>query len=97
MSAWYVLTACGIHPVCPGETRFEITTPLFDHIVIQVGKGKTFTIQVRNNSPENVYIQSARLNGKTYTKCHIDYQEIIAGGALEIEVGAAPNQEWGIN
>ena len=97
MSAWYVLTACGIHPVCPGETRFEITTPLFDHIVIQVGKGKTFTIQVRNNSPENVYIQSARLNGKTYTKCHIDYQEIIAGGTLEIEVGAAPNQEWGIN
>ena len=97
MSAWYVLTACGIHPVCPGETRFEITTPLFDHIVMQVGKGKTFTIQVRNNSPENVYIQSARLNGKTYTKCHIDYQEIIAGGALEIEVGAAPNQEWGIN
>lgn len=97
MSAWYVLTACGIHPVCPGETRFEITTPLFDHIVIQVGKGKTFTIQVRNNSPENVYIQSARLNGKTYTKCHIDYQEIIVGGALEIEVGAAPNQEWGIN
>lgn len=97
MSAWYVLTACGIHPVCPGETRFEITTPLFDHIVIQVGKGKTFTIQVRNNSPENVYIQSARLNGKTYTKCHIDYQEIIAGGTLEIEIGTAPNKEWGIN
>ena len=95
MSAWYVLAACGIHPVCPGETRFEITAPLFDHIGIQVGKGKTFTILAQNNSPENTYIQSARLNGKTYTKCYIDYQDIMAGGTLEIELGATPNKEWG--
>lgn len=95
MSAWYVLAACGIHPVCPGETRFEITAPLFDHIGIQVGKGKTFTILAQNNSPENTYIRSARLNGKTYTKCYIDYQDIMAGGTLEIELGATPNKEWG--
>jgi putative alpha-1,2-mannosidase len=87
MSAWYVLAASGIHPVCPGETRFELTSPLFDKIVWNLPNGKTFTVNVSNNSPENVYIQSAKLNGQAYGHCYIDYFDIVNGGVLELVMG----------
>ncbi|GAA3917304.1 glycoside hydrolase family 92 protein [Chitinophaga oryziterrae] len=92
MSAWYVLAAIGLHPVCPGDTRQEITSPVFDKI--QMGK---FTIKTINNSAENIYIQSARLNGKPYSKCHIDFRDVAKGGVLELVMGPTPNQQWGIN
>jgi len=92
MSAWYVLAAMGLHPVCPGDTRQEITSPVFDKI--QFGK---FTIQAINNSPQNIYIQSARLNGKPFNQCYIDFKEIVEGGKLELVMGPTPNQHWGIN
>ncbi|MDR2025992.1 MAG: GH92 family glycosyl hydrolase [Prevotellaceae bacterium] len=91
MSAWYVLAASGIHPVCPGETRFELTSPLFDKIVWNLTNGKTFTVNVSNNSPENVYIQSATLNGQTYGRCYIDYTDIINGGTLDLVMGKSIN------
>ena len=96
MSAWYILAACGLYPVCPGETRYEISSPLFEQITIQVGEGKTFSIQAHHNSPENRYIQSAKLNGEVYTKCYLDYQDIRKGGLLELEMGPNPNKNWGI-
>jgi predicted alpha-1,2-mannosidase len=91
MSAWYVLAATGIHPVCPGETRYEITSPVFKKIEIRLdpayARGKTFTIIARNNSPENIYIQGALLNGKPYEKCWLDHSDIMAGGVLELTMG----------
>jgi predicted alpha-1,2-mannosidase len=95
MSAWYVLSAAGIHPVCPGETRFEITSPVFDRIDINLASGKTFSIIATNNSPQHVYIQSARLNGSDYNKCYIDYQDIIKGGTLELTLTDTPDKEFG--
>ena len=96
MSAWYVLSACGIHPVCPGETRFEIASPTFDRTDIRTGKKNTFSIIALNNSPSNIYIQSARLNGKEYGKCYLDYQDIMKGGVLELKMSDRPNKSWGI-
>ena len=100
MSAWYVLAASGLHPVCPGETRYEITSPVFDKIEMQLdpryATGRTFRIIARNNSPVNVYIQGASLNGKPYEKCWLDHSDIIAGGVLELEMGASPNKNWGL-
>ncbi|WP_238386693.1 GH92 family glycosyl hydrolase [Chitinophaga rupis] len=96
MSAWYVLAAIGLHPVCPGDTRQEITSPVFDKVSVKLEKG-SFTIKTINNSPENIYIQSARLNGKPLNQCHIDYREIAKGGMLELVMGPAPAQQWGIN
>lgn len=87
MSAWYVLAASGIHPVCPGETRFELTSPVFDKISFNLDNGKVFTITAKNNSPQNVYILSAKLNGKPYDKYYIDYQDIMKGGKLEFILG----------
>ena len=97
MSAWYVLSACGLHPVCPGETRYEITSPVFNEINIKVGENRTFRIKVHNNSDSNIYIQSARLNGKVYNRCHLDYEDIMHGGVLELEMGNTPAIDWGNN
>ncbi|MEI6678866.1 MAG: GH92 family glycosyl hydrolase [Mariniphaga sp.] len=96
MSAWYVLSACGIHPVCPGETRFEIAGPTFDRADILTGNNKIFSVIAVNNSTENVYIQSAALNGKKYEKCYLDYQDILKGGSLELVMGNKPNLKWGL-
>jgi predicted alpha-1,2-mannosidase len=100
MSAWYVLAATGLHPVCPGNTRQEITSPLFKKTVLKLdpkyAKGKTFTILANNNSEKNVYIQSAKLNGKKYNKCYLDYKDITAGGTLELIMGPEPAKNWGI-
>ncbi|MGN6354371.1 MAG: GH92 family glycosyl hydrolase, partial [Parafilimonas sp.] len=63
MSAWYVLASIGIHPVCPGSTRMEITSPSFKQATIHLKDGKTFSIIAHNNASSNIYIQSALLNG----------------------------------
>jgi predicted alpha-1,2-mannosidase len=100
MSAWYVLAASGFHPVCPGDTRYEICSPVFSRVVIRLdptyASGKTFTVVAHNNSPENVYIQSATLNGEPYNYCHIDHAQIAAGGVLELTMGPRPNKNWGL-
>jgi|GEM_PF-17627 len=99
-SAWYVLAAAGIHPVCPGDTRYEITSPVFSKIVVALdpryATGKTFTIVAKNNSSQNIYIRRAWLNGQPYGKCWLDHADIVAGGVLELEMGAEPNKSWGV-
>lgn len=107
MSAWYVLAASGIHPVCPGSPRYEICSPVFERVSFRVGRpaaaddrgepsATTFTIIAKNNSPENIYIQSATLNGRSYSKCWIDFSDIAAGGVLELTMGKTPNAAWGM-
>ncbi|WP_165024417.1 GH92 family glycosyl hydrolase [Dysgonomonas sp. ZJ279] len=99
MSAWYVLAATGIHPSCPGNTRYEITSPIFDKIKFKLDlkyfKGKEFTIITHDNLPENSYIQRATLNGMEYNKCYIDFSDITNGGTLELFMGNSPNKNWG--
>lgn len=100
MSAWFVLAASGIHPVCPGDNRYEICSPLFSKTTFkldpQYAKAKMFTIISKNNSEKNCYIQSAKLNGKTYNKCWITHNDIVSGSTLELVMGDQPNKEWGI-
>lgn len=101
MSAWYVLAASGLHPSCPGDTRQEITSPVFDAVEFSLDekyyKGKKFTIVAHNNSRENIYIQKALLNGKEYSSSSIDFSVIAAGGKLELFMGDEPNKDWGKN
>lgn len=100
MSAWYVLAASGIHPVCPGDSRYEICSPIFSVTTFRLDpayyKGKTFTIRALHNSKANRYIQSARLNGKPYYKCWISHQDLARGGVLELTMGPQPNIHWGL-
>jgi len=99
MSAWYVLAASGIHPSCPGNTRQEITSPVFDQIVFKLDStyfsGKTFSIIAHNNSKDNIYIQKAVLNGQEHPHCYLDFNDIVQGGVLELYMGKEPNYNWG--
>lgn len=100
MSAWYVLAAAGIHPACPGDTRMEITSPVFDRVEFRLDpdyySGGVFTVVAHDNSPENIYIQRAELNGQPLTASHIDFADIAAGGTLDLYMGPEPNVEWGV-
>lgn len=96
MSAWYVLASIGMHPVCPGDTRMELTTPVFEEITLEVGPSRFFRIKVKKDSPASTYIQSARLDGKEYDRCYIDYSEVMRGGTLELVLGDKPNKKWGV-
>lgn len=94
MSAWYILSAAGLYQVEPVGGRFIIGSPLFDKAVLNVGGGKTFTIEARNNSDRNIYVQKVTLNGRPYKKSYIDYADIMAGGTLRITMGGKPSK-WG--
>jgi predicted alpha-1,2-mannosidase len=95
MSAWYVFNATGVYPFCPGTPYYLIGSPLFGETAIHFGKGRTFTVRARNNSPSNRYIQSARLNGKPFTRTWLPHQTITAGGLLEFQMGPNPATNWG--
>ena len=100
MSAWFILAASGLHQACPGDTRYELFTPLFDRIGIRIdpvyGKDRTFVITTRGNGPGERYIRSATLNGKPLNRCWLSHREIVAGGTLEFDLSAEPNKSWGL-
>ena len=95
MSAWYVLSALGFYPVTPGTDIYVIGSPLFPRAEIDMGEGKSFVIEARDVSSDNIFIQSAELNGESYTKSYIRHGDIMRGGTLRFEMGPEPNEEWG--
>ena len=95
MSAWYVFSALGFYPVCPGSDHYAIGSPLFEKASMHLENGQIFTVTAKNNSEQNIYIQSAILNGKPYTKSYLLYEDIAQGGQLELIMGSAPNRKWG--
>ena len=95
LSSWYVLSAMGIYPVTPGYPAYAIGSPLFGKVTINIGKGKTFTIQSNKNSSANKYIQSGTLNGQPFNRTWILQKEITDGGNLIFEMGPEPNKKWG--
>ncbi|MFI3262355.1 MAG: GH92 family glycosyl hydrolase [Rikenellaceae bacterium] len=95
MSAWYVFTAMGFYPANATSGAFLISSPLFDEVTINVDEDKTFKVIAENNSEENIYVQSATLNGEPHTKTFITYKDVMAGGELKLIMGATPNKEYG--
>ena len=99
MSAWYLLSALGFHPVSPVDGVYIIGSPLFDKATVRLDprycNGGIFTVVARNNSAQNLYIQSAKLNGIPLERAWIRHEEIVAGGSLEFVMGPAPNKDWG--
>jgi predicted alpha-1,2-mannosidase len=98
-SAWYVFAALGFYPVDPASGDYILSSPLFDKITLRLdrrhAKGRTFTIVAKGNSPKNLYIQSATLNGKPLTRSWIAHDEITAGGKLVLTMGPEPNTSFG--
>lgn len=98
-SAWYVLSALGFYSVNPASSIYVIGSPAVDKATIHLDpkfhKGRDFTIVAENNSPANVYVQSATLNGKPLTRSWFTHDELSAGGELVLKMGPKPNPEWG--
>jgi predicted alpha-1,2-mannosidase len=95
MSAWYVFSSMGFYPVNPANGAYVFGSPLFDKAELALPEGKTFSVVAENNSKENLYIQSATLNGKPYEKTFITHKDIMNGGELVFQMGSTPNMEYG--
>lgn len=96
-SAWYVFSALGFYPVTPGVSQYVLGSPLFDKVTMRFQNGNIFTIKADNNSDENHYIQSLKLNKKNYNNTWIDYSDILKGGDLLFEMNSEPNKEFGVS
>ena len=94
-SAWYVFSSLGFYPVCPGTSQYIIGAPLFKKATLHFENGKTLEINAPQNSAENIYIESMKLNGQTYTKNYLDYNDLMKGGVWYVEMGDTPNKTRG--
>jgi putative alpha-1,2-mannosidase len=95
LASWFVFAALGFYPVNAATGVYIIGSPLVNRAAIRnPGTGKTFTIVAENNSTQNVYIQSAELNGKEWNRSWITHAQIVAGGELHFRMGPKPNKEW---
>jgi predicted alpha-1,2-mannosidase len=94
-SSWYVLSAIGFYPVCPGSPVYEIGSPIFQRTSIRLGNGKVFNVIAQHVSAQNKYIQSAQLNGKPLNKAWFSHADIANGGTLVLKMGDRPNVSWG--
>ena len=94
-SAWYVFSALGFYPVCPASDEYVMGTPLFEKATLHLENGKTFTITAKDNSDENFYIESAKLNSRRHTRNYITYDDIMSGGKLSIRMSSEPNTSRG--
>lgn len=94
-SAWYVFSAMGFYPVCPGTDQYVLGTPLFKKMTINFENGKTLVINAPNNSNDNFYVQSVSINGKPYAKNYVNHFELQKGGMLQFSMGNVPNKNRG--
>jgi predicted alpha-1,2-mannosidase len=97
MSAWFLFTAMGFYPVNPASAEYMIGSPMFSKFSLRLGNGKTFTVVSKNSGDQNVYIQSATLNGKPLNKPVVTYNDIMQGSTLEFVMGPTPSKwasEW---
>ena len=95
MSAFVVFSMMGFYPVTPGVPVYNICSPVFDKITIRQDNGKSFSIICRDNSADNKYIQSVRLNGKPLNQVWFRHADLVHGGRLELQMGDVPNENLG--
>jgi predicted alpha-1,2-mannosidase len=90
MSAWYIFSALGFYPVCPGSGEFVIGAPFLPEMSLRMDNGKTFTVKAPAVSSQNRYVKAVRLNGKPYTKRYLTQKDVMNGGLLEFEMTDSP-------
>lgn len=94
MSAWYVFSAMGMYPVNPVSGVYEIGTPLFEKLIINLDNGKTFTVLAPGVSKENKYVKSVKLNGEPLNRSYIKHEDIMSGATLEFEMTSQDGINW---
>ena len=96
-SAWYVFSALGFYPVCPGTDQYVMGAPLFQKATLHFENGNTLLIQAPENSEKNLYIESMTVNGQNYTRNYVTHSMLQQGGRIEISMGDEPNRHRGIS
>ncbi len=93
MSAWYILSAMGFYPVCPGTDQYVLGAPYLPYMKVRLENGKTFEVKADKVSDKNRYVKAVKLNGKPYTKGYITQDDIMNGGTLTFEMTSNPNKK----
>jgi len=94
-SAWYVFSALGFYPVCPGSDQYILGSPLFKSVEIDLENGKTLKIKSTNNAKENRYIEEMTINGRRYTKNYLTHDDLMKGDEITFRMNAQPNKQRG--
>ena len=95
-SAWYVFSAMGFYPVCPGSGQYVLGTPYFDKMTLHLPKGKTLTIIADNQQADNCYVGTMTIDGQAYDKNYLEHETLMQGGVINYQLQAKPNQQRGI-
>ena len=94
-SAWYVFSAMGFYPVCPGVNEYVVGAPLFQKVTLQLENGNELVINAPGNNAQNRYVNELKINGKVSTKNYLDHNELMKGGTLEFDMKDEPNRNRG--
>lgn len=94
-SAWYVFSALGFYPVCPGTDEYIIGSPLFKNVTVELENGKTITIKAPDNNSENRYISTMKINGTPNTLNYITHETLMNGAVIDFSMSSTPNMERG--
>ncbi len=95
MSAWYIFSALGFYPVCPGSDQYVIGAPYMPYMKLTLDNGRTFEIKAPGVSDKNRYVKAVKLNGKPYTRTFITHDDILNGGTLEFTMASSPDKKRG--
>ena len=95
-SAWYVFSALGFYPVCPGTDEYILGTPLFKSAKLHLENGKTITIKAENNQADNCYIKDMKINGKSYSRNYLTHAQLMKGANIQFQMSPKPNKQRGI-
>jgi len=94
-SAWYVFSALGFYPVCPGTDEYILGTPLFKSVKLHLENGKTITIKADNNQLDNRYVKEMKVNGKSHTRNYLTHDQLVKGANIQFQMSPVPNKQRG--
>ena len=94
-SAWYVFSALGFSPVCPGTDQYILGTPLFKSAKLHLENGKTVTIKASNNNTDNRYVKDMKVNGKAFTRNYLTHDQLLKGANIQYQMSPTPNKQRG--
>jgi len=94
MSSWYVWSAMGLYPVCPGRPEYNVSAPIFRKVTIHLENNKQFVIESPLSGASQCYVKALKVNGESYNQLQIPHSVIANGGQMEFQLGAEPDNSW---
>ena len=94
-SAWYVFSAMGFYPVCPGTKQYAMGSPLFQKILVKLENGKTIQIEAPNNNKQTRYVNDVKVNGKSVSRTWLEHDELTKGATIKFQMSSKPNKKRG--